>query len=166
MNEIVFPAGILQPPFFDPKADPAVNYGAIGVVMGHEITHGFDDKGSQYDGDGNLKDWWTAEDNKAFKAKGDLIANQASEYVVDGDVHLQGKLVEGEAIADLGGVNLAYRAYQKSLEGKPAPRGDRRVHGRPALLPGLRHGVGLQHPAPVTPACSPPSTPTPRRATA
>ena len=121
MNEIVFPAGILQPPFFDPQAAPAVNYGAIGVVMGHEITHGFDDKGSQFDGDGNLKDWWTAEDNKAFKAKGDLIANQASEYVVDGDVHLQGKLVEGEAIADLGGVNLAYRAYQKSLEGKPVP---------------------------------------------
>lgn len=121
MNEIVFPAGILQPPFFDPEADPAVNYGAIGVVIGHEITHGFDDKGSQYDAEGNLKNWWTAEDGKAFKAKGDLIAEQASAYVVDGDLHVQGKLVEGEAIADLGGVALAYRAYQRSLEGKPKP---------------------------------------------
>jgi putative endopeptidase len=121
MNEIVFPAGILQPPFFDPKADAAVNYGAIGVVIGHEITHGFDDKGSQYDAEGNLKDWWTEEDGKAFKAKGELIADQASAFVVDGDLHLQGKLVEGEAIADLGGVTLAYRAYQKSLEGKPQP---------------------------------------------
>jgi putative endopeptidase len=121
MNEIVFPAGILQPPFFDAKADAAVNYGAIGVVIGHEITHGFDDKGSQYDAEGNLKDWWTEEDGKAFKSKGELIADQASAFVVDGDLHLQGKLVEGEAIADLGGVTLAYRAYQKSLEGKPKP---------------------------------------------
>lgn len=120
-NEIVFPAGILQPPFFDPKADDAVNYGAIGVVMGHEITHGFDDKGSQFDADGNLKNWWTEEDLKRFNAKGDLVAEQASAYVVDGDLHLNGKLVEGEAIADLGGVTLAYRAYHLALDGKEAP---------------------------------------------
>lgn len=120
-NEIVFPAGILQPPFFDPKADDAVNYGGIGVVIGHEITHGFDDKGSQFDGEGNLRNWWTPEDLKAFHARGENIADQASEFVVDGDVHQQGKLVEGEAIADLGGVSLAYRAYQKLLGGKQAP---------------------------------------------
>ncbi len=121
MNEIVFPAGILQPPFFDPKADAAVNYGGIGVVIGHEITHGFDDKGSQYDAAGNLKDWWTPEDAAAFKAKGDKISQQASAHVVDGDVHQQGDLVKGEAIADLGGVAISYRAYQMSLKGKPAP---------------------------------------------
>ncbi len=120
-NEIVFPAGILQPPFFDPKADDAVNYGGIGVVIGHEITHGFDDKGSQYDGEGNLKNWWTPEDLKAFQAKGENIVEQASGFVVDGDLHQQGKLVEGEAIADLGGVTLAYKAYEKALGGKPAP---------------------------------------------
>ncbi len=119
LNEIVFPAGILQPPFFDPKADDAANYGAIGVVIGHEITHGFDDQGSKYDGEGNLKNWWTAEDLKAFKQRGECIASQYSGYVVDGDLHLQGKLVEGEAIADLGGVTLAMRAYEKSLQGKP-----------------------------------------------
>ena len=121
LNEIVFPAGILQPPFFDPKADDAANYGAIGVVIGHEITHGFDDQGAKYDGEGNLKNWWTPEDLKAFKERGECIADQYSGYVVDGDVHLQGKLVEGEAIADLGGVTLAMRAYMKSLEGRPAP---------------------------------------------
>ena len=121
MNEIVFPAGILQPPFFDPKADAAVNYGGIGVVIGHEITHGFDDKGSQYDAQGNLKDWWTPEDAQAFKTKGDKIVQQASAYVVDGDVHQQGELVKGEAIADLGGVAIAFRAYQLSLQGKQAP---------------------------------------------
>ncbi len=121
LNEIVFPAGILQPPFFDPKADDAANYGAIGVVIGHEITHGFDDQGSKYDGEGNLKNWWTPEDLNAFKARGECIADQYSGYVVDGDLHIQGKLVEGEAIADLGGVTLATRAYSKSLEGKPAP---------------------------------------------
>ncbi len=121
MNEIVFPAGILQPPFFDPKADLAVNYGGIGAVIGHEITHGFDDQGSQYDGEGNLKNWWTPEDLKNFKARGECIADQASSFVVDGDLHLQGKLVEGEAIADLGGVTLAYRAYHLALQGKPAP---------------------------------------------
>ena len=121
MNEIVFPAGILQPPFFDPKADDAVNYGAIGVVIGHEITHGFDDKGSQFDAYGNLKNWWTPEDLKNFNERGECIAKQFSSYVVDNDLHLQGKLVEGEAIADLGGVTLAYKAYQKSLGDRPAP---------------------------------------------
>lgn len=121
LNEIVFPAGILQPPFFDPQADDAVNYGAIGVVMGHEITHGFDDTGSQYDGEGNLMNWWTPEDLKSFQERGECIAKQFSGYVVDSDLHIQGKLVEGEAIADLGGVTLALKAYEKALNGKAAP---------------------------------------------
>ncbi len=122
MNEIVFPAGILQPPFFDPKADDAVNYGAIGAVMGHEITHGFDDQGCQFDGKGNLHNWWQPADLKNFKARGEKIADQFSSYIVDGDKHLNGKLVEGEAIADLGGITLAYRAYHLSLKGKPQPK--------------------------------------------
>lgn len=119
MNEIVFPAGILQPPFFDPKADDAVNYGAMGMVMGHEITHGFDDQGSQYDGYGNLNNWWTAKDKKNFEARGECIVHQFSQYTVDGDVHLNGKLVEGECIADLGGLTLSYNAFEKAMEGKP-----------------------------------------------
>ena len=121
MNEIVFPAGILQPPFFDPKANLADNYGGIGAVIGHEITHGFDDQGSQYDAYGNLKNWWTPSDLKAFKERGQCIVDQASQYVVDNDLHLQGKLVEGEAIADLGGLTLAFRAYHMALGDKPAP---------------------------------------------
>ena len=121
LNEIVFPAGILQPPFFDPKADMALNYGGIGAVIGHEITHGFDDKGSQYDAQGNLKNWWTEADLKAFEERGKCIADQASAYAVDGDLHLQGKLVEGEAIADLGGLTLAFRAYHLALGDAQAP---------------------------------------------
>jgi len=121
MNEIVFPAGILQPPFYDPKADDAVNYGGMGAVIGHEITHGFDDQGSKFDGKGNLRDWWTAEDQKNFKERATCVSDQFDGYVVDGDLHENGKLVLGESIADLGGLTIAYAAYEKSLDGKPRP---------------------------------------------
>ena len=120
-NEIVFPAGILQPPFFNPNADDAINYGAIGAVIGHEITHGFDDQGSQFDAEGNLKSWWTPEDRKSFDAKADCVANQFSGYQIQDGLNINGKLTLGENLADLGGVSIAYAAYQKSLEGKPMP---------------------------------------------
>jgi putative endopeptidase len=119
LNEIVFPAGILQPPFYDPKRDDAYNYGGIGAVIGHEITHGFDDQGAQFDAKGNLKNWWTPEDLKNFQERGDCVAKQFDGYVVEGDLHQNGKLVEGESIADLGGVTIAYAAFEKSVEGKP-----------------------------------------------
>jgi putative endopeptidase len=120
MNEIVFPAGILQPPFFDPKGDPAINYGGMGAVIGHEMTHGFDDQGAKFDAQGNLKNWWTPEDLKNFKDRGDCIAKQFEAYEYDGQ-HENGKLVEGESIADLGGLTISYAAFEKTLEGKPAP---------------------------------------------
>ena len=118
LNEIVFPAGILQPPFYDPQRDDAYNYGGIGAVIGHEITHGFDDQGAQFDLRGNLKNWWTPEDLKSFKDRGECIAKQFDGYEVEKGLHQNGKLVEGESIADLGGVTLAYAAFQKSLAGK------------------------------------------------
>ena len=121
MNEIVFPAGIMQPPFYDPNADDAVNYGGMGAVIGHEITHGFDDHGSKFDGKGNLKDWWTPEDLKNFTARAKCVSDQFDGYVVDGELHENGKLVLGESIADLGGLAIAYTAYEKSLQGKPRP---------------------------------------------
>ncbi|MGD8827811.1 MAG: M13 family metallopeptidase [Gammaproteobacteria bacterium] len=114
MNNINFPAGILQPPFFDPKAPAAVNYGAVGFVMGHEITHGFDDEGAQFDGHGNLHNWWTKKDLKRFKAATDCIADHFSNYTVDDGLHVNGKLVTGEATADLGGLTLAWRAFHAS----------------------------------------------------
>lgn len=120
MSEIVFPAGILQPPFFNPAADDAVNYGGIGAVIGHELTHGFDDQGRKFDFQGNLKDWWTPEDEKNYKERADCVEKQFSNFVVDGDLHINGKLVLGESIADLGGLKIAYAAFQKSLEGKEA----------------------------------------------
>lgn len=121
MNEIVFPAGILQPPFFDPKADDAVNYGGIGAVIGHEMTHGFDDEGRKFDAHGNLRDWWTVEDAKNYEARANCVEKQFDGYVVSGKVHENGKLVLGESIADLGGLTIAYKAYQASLHGQPAP---------------------------------------------
>jgi putative endopeptidase len=114
MNRLNLPAGILQPPFFDPKAPAAVNYGAIGFVIGHEITHGFDDQGAQFDGRGNLKSWWEKEDLQKFQAATASVANQFTEFSVADGVHVQGKLVMGEAVADLGGLTLAYRAYHQS----------------------------------------------------
>ena len=116
MNSINMLAGILQPPFFDPHAPAAVNYGAIGFVIGHEMTHGFDDQGALFDGNGNLKNWWTAQDLKQFKALTACIANQFSQYKIDGETAVQGQLVVGEASADLGGVLLAYQAYHASKD--------------------------------------------------
>jgi putative endopeptidase len=120
-NEITFPAGILQPPFFDPDADDAVNYGGIGTVIGHELTHGFDDQGRQFDADGNLKDWWSAEDAARFKARADQVADQYSQYVAVDDLHVNGRLTLGENLADLGGVAIAYAALERSLENKRMP---------------------------------------------
>jgi predicted metalloendopeptidase len=121
MNEIVFPAAILQKPFFDPKADDAVNYGAIGSVIGHEISHAFDDQGSKYDAEGNLRDWWTPADAKAFQAKTQALVAQYKSYEPLPGVHINGELTLGENIADLSGLTVANRAYQASLAGKPAP---------------------------------------------
>jgi predicted metalloendopeptidase len=119
-NEIVFPAAILQPPFFDARADDAVNYGGIGAVIGHEISHGFDDKGSQSDGDGNLRDWWSAEDRARFKAKADALTKQYDGYSPLPGYNVNGALTLGENIADNSGVAIAYKAYKLSLGGKPA----------------------------------------------
>jgi putative endopeptidase len=121
MNEIVFPASILQPPFFDMRADDAVNYGAIGAVIGHEVSHGFDDKGSQSDGDGNLRDWWTKEDRAKFQAKADALTKQYDGYSPLPGYNVNGALTLGENIGDLSGVAIAYKAYKLSLNGKPAP---------------------------------------------
>ena len=129
LNEIVFPAGILQPPFFDPAAPAALNYGASGAVMGHEITHGFDDQGCQFDGRGNLKNWWTDEDLKRFQAATAAISDQYARYTVAGGVHLQGKLVTGEAVADLGGVKLAWRAFQTARSGHAQNTLDKQKYG-------------------------------------
>lgn len=118
MNEIVFPAGILQPPFYDPNADDAVNYGGIGAVIGHEISHGFDDQGSKFDGQGNLHEWWTAEDRRNFTERGQCIVDQFNGYEVEPGLHVNGKLVLGESIGDLGGLAIAYAAYEKSIDGK------------------------------------------------
>ncbi len=120
MNEIVFPAAILQPPFFQVDAEDAVNYGGIGAVIGHEISHGFDDQGSQYDGDGNLRMWWTDEDRKKFEALGNALAAQYDAYEPVAGYHVNGKFTLGENIADLGGLTIAHAAYLKSLDGKPA----------------------------------------------
>jgi len=121
LNEIVFPAGILLPPMFDVNATDAVNYGGIGPVIGHEISHGFDDQGAQYDSTGELKSWWTPADYKEFQSRGQCVVDQFSSYTVDGGLHENGKLVLGESIGDLGGVKLAYLALEKSMEGKPRP---------------------------------------------
>jgi len=118
LNEIVFPAGILQFPFFDVNADDAVNYGGIGAVIGHEISHGFDDSGSQYDKDGNLKNWWTAEDLAKFKEKSKALQAQFDAYTVLDTIHVNGKLTMGENIGDLGGLNAAYEAYKMTAEWK------------------------------------------------
>jgi predicted metalloendopeptidase len=123
-NEIVFPAGILQPPFFDPKADDAANYGGIGVVIGHEMTHGFDDMGRQFDPKGNLTDWWTPESAARFKARAEAIVGQFSGYAVLDGLHLNGELTQGENIADLGGLRIAYAALEKNLDGRGRAKRD------------------------------------------
>ncbi len=123
-NEIVFPAGILQFPFFDFGADDAVNYGGIGAVIGHEMTHGFDDQGAQYAADGNLKDWWTEDDKKKFKEKTNAIVTQYNNYTVLDTVHVNGELTQGENIADLGGVTIAFDAFKKTAQFKEGKKID------------------------------------------
>lgn len=120
-NEIVFPAAILQPPFFNMDADDAVNYGAIGAVIGHEISHGFDDKGSQYDGEGNLRNWWTDSDQQAFSERTAALSSQYASYEPVEGHHINGDLTLGENIADVSGLAVALRAWRRSLDGKPAP---------------------------------------------
>ena len=124
-NEIVFPAGILQFPFFDKDADDAINYGAIGAVIGHEMTHGFDDQGAQYDKFGNLKNWWTKEDNDKFKAKVQVVIDQYNKYTVLNGVHVNGSLTTGENMADIGGLAIAYQAFKNTPEGKS----DKKIDG-------------------------------------
>ena len=120
-NEICFPAAILQPPFFNPNADDAVNYGAIGVVIGHEMTHGFDDQGRNYDKDGNISSWWTKEDEEKFNELAQVLVNQYNEIIVIDDVHADGSYTLGENIADQGGLLVAYQAYMNTLKDKEAP---------------------------------------------
>jgi putative endopeptidase len=120
-NEIVFPAGILQPPFFNFAADDAINYGAIGGVIGHEISHGFDDSGSRFDAEGNLKMWWTAEDRAKFEERAACVVKQFNEYEVQPGMFINGKLTLGENIGDFAGLTIAYEAFKKSMEGKPRP---------------------------------------------
>lgn len=121
-NEITFPAGIMQPPFFNPKADDAVNYGGMGGAIGHEITHGFDDQGRQFDAQGNLSGWWNETDTKEFNRRAEVVEKQFDGYVAIDSLHVNGKLTLGENIADLGGVLIAYGAYRRSLQGKPEPK--------------------------------------------
>ncbi len=125
MNEIVFPAGILQPPFYNPSADDAVNYGAMGAVIGHEMTHGFDDEGRQYDKDGNLKDWWTKDDATKYNAEAAKVVKQFDGYtVIDSSTHVNGQLTLGENIADFGGLTVAYAAMEKALGNGPRAKID------------------------------------------
>jgi len=121
MNEVVFPAAILQPPFFNMEADDAVNYGAIGAVIGHEMTHGFDDQGRKSDGEGNLRDWWTEEDANRFTERAQVMIDQYDGYIPVDTLHVNGKLTLGENIADLGGMTISYNAYKMSLNGKESP---------------------------------------------
>jgi len=121
LNEIVFPAGILQPPAFSLDAADAINYGAIGVVIGHEISHGFDDQGAQFDAQGRLDNWWTPDDLEKFRARGQCVVDQFEHYFIEPGIHHNGKLVLGESIGDLGGANIAFRAFQKAKQQTPAP---------------------------------------------
>ena len=145
-NEIVFPAGILQPPFFDPKADDAVNYGAIGAVIGHEMTHGFDDQGRKSDAKGNLNDWWTPADATAYEARAACVQRQFDAYEVQPGLHENGKLVLGESIADLGGLTIAHKAYLMSLAGAKPPVIDGRTADQRFFLAFARVWAGAARP--------------------
>ena len=120
-NDITFPAGILQPPYFNPEADDAVNYGAIGVVIGHEMTHGFDDQGRRFNKDGNMLDWWKEIDAEEFNKRTELLVDQYNLFKATDDVYVDGKLSLGENIADFGGLTISLEAYRMSLEGKEKP---------------------------------------------
>ena len=146
MNDINFPAGVLEPPLYDPKMDDAPNYGNTGATIGHELTHGFDDEGRQFDAKGNLKDWWTKQDADDFVERAACVSTQYSQYTVIDDIKINGKLTLGEDVADLGGTMLAYMAWKDATKDKKL-EADRRIHPRPALL--HRHGaVGLRRRAP------------------
>ena len=156
-NEICFPAAILQPPFFSPDADDAENYGGIGAVIGHEIGHGFDDQGAQYDGDGNLHDWWTADDKSAFEAKSQALIAQYDAFEprnLPGE-HVNGSLTVGENIGDLGGLTIAHKAYVISRGGEASRR--RAAHALPQLEPRVAHqapqgaGAAVPHHRPAQP---------------
>jgi putative endopeptidase len=121
-NELVFPAGILQPPLFDPAADDAVNYGAAGFIIGHEMLHSFDDNGRHFDERGNLRDWWTPADSAGFEQRANIVVAQYAGYVALDTMHINGRLTLGENLADIGGLRVAYDAWQLSLKGKPAPQ--------------------------------------------
>ncbi|HEY3406165.1 MAG TPA: M13 family metallopeptidase, partial [Ohtaekwangia sp.] len=123
-NEIVFPAGILQFPLFDVNADDAINYGAIGMVIGHEMTHGFDDQGAQYDKDGNLKNWWAPEDEKKFREKSKQVIDLYNTFTVLDTLHVNGALTTGENMADIGGIAIAYDAFKMTAQGKDTTRID------------------------------------------
>ena len=143
-NEIVFPAAILQPPFFDAKADDAINYGGIGAVIGHEMTHGYDDQGARFGPTGNFEQLVDSRPTrKGFAARTDKLVNQFDGYTTADGGKVNGKLTLGENIADLGGLNTAYDAMKKALRRHARPE-DRRLTPRPALLPQLGHGVAPQ----------------------
>ncbi|HYV62842.1 MAG TPA: M13 family metallopeptidase [Bryobacteraceae bacterium] len=146
MNSITFPAGILQYPFFDLDADDAVNYGAIGAVIGHEMGHGFDDQGSKFDADGNLKNWWTDQDRAKFEVRAACVTNQFDSIDVGDGMRHTGKLVTGEAMGDLGGVTLAYKAYHRALQGKEAPIVDGFTGDQRFFLAFARVWSGTQRP--------------------
>jgi len=136
MNDINFPAGVLQPPLFDPKLDAAPNYGNTGATIGHELTHGFDDEGRQFDAQGNLKDWWTAADAKAFEERVSCVRNQYAKYIVVDDIHINSSLTLGEDVADLGGTLLAYIAWKHATERQQLAKAD-------DLTPDQRFFVGM-----------------------
>ena len=142
-NEITFPAGILQPPFFNLDADDAINYGAIGAVIGHEISHGFDDQGRKSDGDGNLRDWWTADDAKKFEERATKLGAQFESYTPLPGMKINGRQTMGENIGDLSGIAVALSRLQ-DLAQRQAGAGHRRLHRRSALLPRLRADLALQ----------------------
>ena len=146
MNDMNFPAGVLQPPLYDPRSDAAPNYGDTGSTIGHELTHGFDDEGSRFDADGNLRNWWTPEDRAAFEKRAQCVVDQYAGYTVVDDIKINSRLTLGEDLADLGGTILAYEAWKKATAGEE-PRAARRPHPRPALLRRLRP-VGLRRRAP------------------
>lgn len=145
-NEIVFPAGILQFPFFDFAADDAINYGGIGAVIGHEMTHGFDDQGRQYDADGTLRDWWKKEDADKFQSRADMVVNQFNGFVAVDTMHVNGRLTLGENLADLGGINVAYEAFKKTKEGKSNTKIDGFTPDQRFFLSFAQVWRGLQRP--------------------
>jgi endothelin-converting enzyme/putative endopeptidase len=136
MNDINFPAGVLQPPLYDPKLDDAPNYGNTGATIGHELTHAFDDEGRQFDAQGNLRDWWTAADAKGFEDRINCVRDQYAGYVIVDDIHINSKLTSGEDVADIGGTLLAYIAWKKQTEGQT-------LANRDGFTPDQRFFIGM-----------------------